>query len=60
MPTIKISLGIGFAGEERTGKEFVDDEEWNAMTEDEKEKRLSEIAEDFASNYIDLAAWVDE
>lgn len=62
MPRIKMSLCIGFANAKQTDEyDFPeDDDEWGTMSAEERDVKLQEIANDFGSNFIDLAAWVVE
>jgi len=58
MARIKMSLGIGISNAVQEGEIFIEDAIWDAMTPEEQETELAEIAYDFGGNYIDLAAWV--
>ena len=57
MPTLKVSLGIGIANARQTDEFEIDEDEWNACeTEEDREKLIDEYAQQWAWNYIDLAA----
>lgn len=60
MPMIKMHLGIGFANASRENEIYVDDEEWEEMNEEEQEIYMEELLKDWAYNYIDMAACVEE
>lgn len=60
MPLIKMNLSIGYAGADRNDEEYIDDEEWEAMTEKERNQLLDELSTDWANNFIEIAAWVEE
>lgn len=61
---IKLHLSIGFAGvaqkDEHNLSEYFTEEQWNALNESEQQKELDEIGDEWASNYIDCAAWIGE
>ena len=60
--TIKIKLYIdtGFAGCKHEDVAEVDRAEWEAMSDEDREKHLQEEARDFLANHIDYGAYVDE
>lgn len=61
MPTLKVSLGIGFANARQTEEIEIDEEEWNdCESEEDREKLIDQYAQDWALNYIDLGAEVVE
>lgn len=55
---LRMSLGIGFSGcnqkDEVYLSEWIDKDSWESMDEKEQQKRLGEMVEDWAVNYIDL------
>lgn len=61
---IKLHLSIGFAGvcrkDEHKISDYFTEDQWNAFDEKQKQKEIDEIADEWASNYIDCAAWIDE
>ena len=59
MPRIKLYLSIGFVGDEHVEYIDIDDEEWNALTEKEKDIRLNDEWENWSGNYIDGHAVVE-
>lgn len=59
MPRIKLFISTGFTG---CGyKDYYDypDEDWDELTEDDKEKELDQLAQDFLGNHIDFGAYVE-
>lgn len=59
MPRIRMSLGIGLVGRREDFYDYPDDE-WAALTDEQKEQELDAIAIEFASSYVDSSAWVEE
>jgi hypothetical protein len=58
MTTYKFTLGIGYARAEHEEEMTIDDmgytdEEWNNLTEDQREDELLENWKDWSNNYID-------
>ncbi|EPG1670439.1 DUF7167 family protein [Acinetobacter baumannii] len=39
--------------------EFIDEDDWNAMDELQKETFISDCANDWSQNYLDLGGWVE-
>jgi hypothetical protein len=60
MPTIELHLSIGYSNASRTDVEEIDDELWESLNKEEREKLLDEIAQEWSNNYIDLSARVKE
>lgn len=60
MPKIKLRLSIGYVGAVRTGEEEIEDELWDSLDEDGREKLLDEIAAYWSNDYIELSAKVIE
>jgi len=60
MPTVKLRLSIGYVGAVRTEEEEIDDELWESLDENGREKLLDEIAQEWSQDYIDLSARVEE
>jgi hypothetical protein len=61
MPTLKVSLSIGFADAEQQDEIEIDEDEWNdCETEEEREKLIDQYAQDWALNYINIGAEVVE
>ncbi len=60
MPTVKLSLSIGFANASRENEEVIDDELWDSMDEKEREEYLDELATFWANNYIDIGVKIVE
>ena len=60
MPTIKLSLSIGYGNAMRKEEEDIDDEFWASMTEKEREEYVDELAQDWADGYIEISAKVEE
>lgn len=61
MPTIKVSLGIGFYGAKHHDEIEISEEEWNECKSDmERDRLINEIATEWAWNYIDIGAEVIE
>ena len=57
MPKIKVSLGIGLSNCRQEDILDIDEDEWGyCSNEEEREKLMYEIAEEWASSYIDLGA----
>lgn len=61
---IRLHLSIGFAGvdqkDEHKLSDYFTEDEWNTLNEKEQQKELDEISDEWASNYIDCSASVDE
>lgn len=55
---IKLSLSIGYAGAKRTDEhrlsEYFEEDEWESLSEEERNKALDDIADEWAYNYIDV------
>lgn len=60
MPRIKLYLSIGYPTAKHEDEHFIEDAVWDAMTPAEQEEELSQLAQDWGNNYIDLCAWVVE
>lgn len=55
MPSLKVSLGIGFADARQEDEIEIDATEWDECeTEEEREKLIDQYATDWAGNYIDI------
>ena len=57
---IKVYVGTGY---DRCDYSYIEDvrkEEWDGMTEEEREDFLNQLAIDFRSNVIECSAWVME
>ena len=55
MPTLKVSLGIGFANAKHREEIEIDEVEWEyCETEEEREELINQYAMDWAWNYIDI------
>jgi hypothetical protein len=51
---VKLSLNIGLANASQEDEHEVEvDDNWNGLTEDEREEFLNEYWKDWSSNYID-------
>lgn len=50
MPLIKLYCDTGFANAKHEDEEYVEDEFWNSLTAEEKEKYLHEMGMDFMWN----------
>ena len=61
--TVHFGLSIGFAGEgqrhETLLSEYVDYERWILLNDDDKDDFISEIAQEWGNDYIDLGAYVE-
>jgi|688.fasta_scaffold1383042_1 hypothetical protein len=57
---IKITVETGFAGATHTDYDEVDREDWEAMTEDERDEYLDEAAVTLRDNYVYCNAHVIE
>lgn len=55
---IKTVVETGFAGCTHTDVIEIDKDEWDAMTEQQREDRLDQEATDFRDNLISCSAWV--
>ena len=57
---IKVTLSIGYSGAEQEGvicpkiDSSYDEEEWNALSEEEREDWVSGMADDWSRDYITL------
>lgn len=61
MPTLKLSLGIGFNNARQHGEVEIDEDEWNdCETEEEREELINQYAQDWARDYIDIDSEVVE
>ena len=61
MPMITVKLGIGYPGATHSDTIEIDNAEWeNCETDEEREKLINEYAVEWAWNYIDLSAEIDE
>lgn len=57
MPTLKVTLGIGFANARHEASLEIDAAAWYACdTDDDRERLIDQCALDWAWNYIDLGA----
>lgn len=50
---VKWTIGTGYANANHSGQWEIDREEWDGMSEEEREKMLSEMMEDEIANHID-------
>lgn len=57
---INLYIGTGFAGCKYEDHEYVDRDEWEAMSEEEQQDYLDQAAQDFLANHIEWSAYVDE
>ena len=57
---IKVYVGTGYDRCDYSYIEGVRKEEWDGMTEEEREDFLNQLANDFRSNVIECCAWVME
>ncbi|WP_223699724.1 hypothetical protein [Pseudomonas aeruginosa] len=57
---IKCRVNTGFAGGVHEDEEHMPRDEWEEMSEKERERFLEGFAQDMVSNYIDAHAWVEE
>lgn len=57
---IRMSLATRYVGSEMTDIMELDREDWEALSEDDKEKMLEEIYMDFLSNENYGGIWVEE
>lgn len=57
---INLYIGTGFAGCKYEDCEYVDREEWDAMSAEEKEEYLDQAANDFLTSRIDFSAYVED
>ncbi|ENX55731.1 MULTISPECIES: DUF7167 family protein [Acinetobacter] len=55
-----MSIGVVNASQEDSFKlsDYIDEDEWNALSSDEKENMISEWANDWSINYLDLGGHV--
>lgn len=60
---IKLHVSIGYAGEnqedEHNLSDYFNEDDWNALTDDEKENEIYEIAKEWSNNYIEISGWVE-
>ena len=54
---IKVFINTGFANAKHEDILEIDDEEWESMTDHEKEARLEEEAEMYMENTIEIGAY---
>lgn len=57
---IKVYVGTGYASCDHSYIEDVCKEEWDRMTEADREDFLDQLAIDFRNNVIECSAWVIE
>jgi len=57
---INLYIGTGFSGRKYEDHEYVDRNEWEAMSEKEQQDYLDRAALDFLANHIEWSAYVDE
>jgi predicted Fe-S protein YdhL (DUF1289 family) len=50
----------GLCGCGREQEDYIDDEDWNSMPEEEQNEMLDELARDFRDKCIDFGAFVVE
>lgn len=60
MPKIKMYVSTGFANCEHRDEFYIDQEEWDSMSEREKEDMLDDLATNLMQNTIDYGAYVVE
>ena len=60
MIKIRLYVGTGFAGANHEDVYEVEREGWESLTEEQKEKELDQMAQDYLWNCIECAAWVVE
>ena len=61
MPTIKVSLSIGFPAATRREEIEIDDDEWNGCdTDEERDALMDEYAKEWALDYIEIGAKICE
>ncbi len=57
---IHLYLSIGYTSASRSDvhmlSDYFDEDSWNALSEDQKDKELNEIAQEWMNNYLDLSA----
>jgi hypothetical protein len=58
MVRIKLYCNTGFANARHSEIIEIDDAEWAAKSEEERDKYLEDVAQDFMSNHIDYGAYV--
>ncbi|MFI8146080.1 hypothetical protein [Acinetobacter sp. ABJ_C5_2] len=60
---IQFHMAIGIANATKKDfyplSEFIDEDDWNAMDELQKEMFISDCANDWSENYLDLGGWVE-
>lgn len=60
---IKLHMSIGYAGANREDEhnlsDYFNEDDWNALTDDEKEKEIYEIAKEWSNNYIEISGWIE-
>lgn len=57
---IRLYVGTGFHGAEHEGYDEYPRDEWEAMSEDEREKVLNELAVEYLHERCECSAWVME
>lgn len=60
MPKVRLNLSIGYAGADRNEVEDIDDAFWESLTAEEREKYLDELARDWANNYVEYNAEIED
>lgn len=60
MPNIKFYVSTGVVGSKRTGSVHIDDEEWDEMDEESRNKLADELHEEWLWNAIDTDWKVEE
>lgn len=58
MPIVRCYISLGLSGCKIEDDILIDDDEWNALNEEEKEEYLDGILNDFLSSYIDSGAYL--
>lgn len=56
---IKTSLSIGLSNAKKEDYQDLPDD-WDDMSIEDQQDYLEEVAQNFASNYVDVSAWVEE
>lgn len=61
---IKFRLNIGYVGavrkDEHKLSDYHSEQDWNAMSKDEQEEELYDIAKEWAENYIEFSGTIEE
>lgn len=60
MPKVRLNLSIGYAGADRNEVEDIDDAFWESLTAEEREKYLDELSRDWANNYVEYNAEIED